>query len=145
MKKESKFKLNQVVLAALFAALTTVLTYYVKIPSVNGYMHIGDSMIYPCADTACRSFGRYRCCSFRRCGRLHNVHHSDLYYQGTFGSLLYAYGQEASLQEKHYRRFRCSRNHDGRLLYRRGYYPCTFLTGRIHGISFQRSVMGQRT
>ena len=49
MKKESKFKLNQVVLAALFAALTTVLTYYVKIPSVNGYMHIGDSMIYLCA------------------------------------------------------------------------------------------------
>ena len=31
MKSESKFKLNQVVLAALFAALTTVLTYYVKI------------------------------------------------------------------------------------------------------------------
>lgn len=49
MKKESKFKLSQVVLAALFAALTTVLTYYVKIPSVNGYMHIGDSMIYLCA------------------------------------------------------------------------------------------------
>lgn len=49
MKQESKFKLNQVVLAALFAALTTVLTYFVKIPSVNGYMHIGDSMIYLCA------------------------------------------------------------------------------------------------
>ncbi len=49
MKQQGKFQLNQIVLAALFAALTTVLTYYVKVPSVNGYMHIGDSMIYLCA------------------------------------------------------------------------------------------------
>ena len=49
MEQKSKFKLNQIVLAALFAALTTVLTYYVKIPTHNGYMHIGDSMIYLCA------------------------------------------------------------------------------------------------
>ena len=49
MEQKSKFKLNQIVLAALFAALTTVLTYYVKIPPHNGYMHIGDSMIYLCA------------------------------------------------------------------------------------------------
>lgn len=49
MKQDSKSTLRQIVLAALFAALTTVLTYYVKIPTYNGYMHIGDSMIYLCA------------------------------------------------------------------------------------------------
>ena len=29
--------------------MTTVLTYYLKIPMHNGYMHLGDSMIYICA------------------------------------------------------------------------------------------------
>ena len=87
MRKEGKFKLNQVVLAALFAALTTVLTYYVKIPSVNGYMHIGDSMIYLCASllptplAALSSvFNFYLVKCGGRSRRLHNVHHSDLYY-----------------------------------------------------------------
>lgn len=49
MKSEKKYTLKQFVLAALFAALTFVLTFTVKIPTHNGYMHIGDSMIYLCA------------------------------------------------------------------------------------------------
>ncbi|MCR5653490.1 MAG: ECF transporter S component [Ruminococcus sp.] len=34
------------VLTALFAALTTVLTMTIKIPTITGYVHPGDSMIY---------------------------------------------------------------------------------------------------
>lgn len=41
--------LKQLMLASIFAAMTTVLTYYLKIPMHNGYMHLGDSMIYLCA------------------------------------------------------------------------------------------------
>jgi uncharacterized repeat protein (TIGR04002 family) len=44
--ENSKKFLRQVILASLFAAMTTVLTYYLKIPTQNGYMHIGDSIIY---------------------------------------------------------------------------------------------------
>ena len=43
--KSSKI-LRQIILASLFAAMTTVLTYYIKIPTHNGYMHLGDAMIY---------------------------------------------------------------------------------------------------
>lgn len=41
-----KILLRQIILASLLAAMTTVLTYYIKIPSMNGYIHIGDSVIY---------------------------------------------------------------------------------------------------
>lgn len=35
-----------IVLTALFAALTTVSTMTIKVPTVTGYIHPGDSMIY---------------------------------------------------------------------------------------------------
>lgn len=43
--RQTRF-LQQIVLASLFAAMTTVLTFYIKIPAHNGYIHLGDSMIY---------------------------------------------------------------------------------------------------
>lgn len=45
-RKKSKQLLQQIILASLFAAMTTVLTFYIKIPMHNGYLHLGDSMIY---------------------------------------------------------------------------------------------------
>lgn len=44
--KKTKAKLRQAVLASLLTAMITVLTCYIKIPMQNGYMHIGDSIIY---------------------------------------------------------------------------------------------------
>lgn len=44
--KNRKQLLRQIILASLLAAMTTVLTYYIKIPTQNGYLHIGDSIIY---------------------------------------------------------------------------------------------------
>lgn len=44
--KKSQKMLRQIILASLFAAMTTVLTFYIKIPTYNGYIHLGDSMIY---------------------------------------------------------------------------------------------------
>ncbi|MBQ8574640.1 MAG: ECF transporter S component [Clostridia bacterium] len=43
--RQTRF-LQQIVLASLFAAMTTVLTFYIKIPAHNGYIHLGDSIIY---------------------------------------------------------------------------------------------------
>ncbi len=43
---KNKKLLRQVILASLLAAMTAVLTYYIKIPTQNGYLHIGDSIIY---------------------------------------------------------------------------------------------------
>ena len=47
-KKVKKISVKQITLAALFAALVTVATTVVKIPTgINdGYLHFGDSMIY---------------------------------------------------------------------------------------------------
>ena len=45
-KNNSKSALRNIVLAAVFAAMTFVLTYFVKVPSHNGYIHLGDAMIY---------------------------------------------------------------------------------------------------
>ncbi len=42
----SQKNLKLMILASLFAAMTTVLTFYIKIPMHNGYLHLGDSMIY---------------------------------------------------------------------------------------------------
>lgn len=39
-------QLKNLVLTALFAAMTYVLTAFLKIPTATGYIHIGDSMIY---------------------------------------------------------------------------------------------------
>lgn len=46
MKKNGKTNLVQIVTASLFAAMTFALTYTLKVPSVNGYTHIGDTVIY---------------------------------------------------------------------------------------------------
>ncbi len=46
VRQAQKAKLRQTVLASLMAAMTFVLTYTLKIPSVNGYTHIGDTVIY---------------------------------------------------------------------------------------------------
>ena len=43
-KKNNRFFL--LVESALFASLIYVLTCYVKIPTINGYVHIGDSLIF---------------------------------------------------------------------------------------------------
>lgn len=43
MKNKS---LHTFVLTALFAAMIAVLTFYVKVPTVGGYVHLGDAMIY---------------------------------------------------------------------------------------------------
>ncbi len=51
-KKNRDFRrLNNLVLTALFAALITVFTAYIKINTGinNGYIHFGDSLIYLCA------------------------------------------------------------------------------------------------
>ena len=45
MKKQNKL-LRQMILASLFTAMIAVLTCYIKIPTHNGYVHVGDSMIY---------------------------------------------------------------------------------------------------
>lgn len=46
MKRTSKANLIQIVTASLFAAMTFALTYTLKVPTVNGYTHIGDTVIY---------------------------------------------------------------------------------------------------
>ena len=43
---KSKKSLQLTVLTALFAAMTAALTFYVKFPTVGGYVHFGDAMIY---------------------------------------------------------------------------------------------------
>jgi len=42
-KNKTLFLLTQ---SALFAALIYVVTCYVKIPTLNGYVHVGDSLIF---------------------------------------------------------------------------------------------------
>ena len=47
MKKGNQQKtLQQTVLACVLTALTAVLTLFIKIPSNNGYIHLGDAIIY---------------------------------------------------------------------------------------------------
>lgn len=38
--------IQHIVLASLLAASTTVLTFFIKIPAHNGYIHLGDSVIF---------------------------------------------------------------------------------------------------
>ncbi len=45
-KNDQKLFLQKIVLASVFAAITTALTFYVKIPSHNGYIHLGDAVIF---------------------------------------------------------------------------------------------------
>lgn len=44
--KRKRHLLNQLVLTSLLTAMGIVLTYYIKIPAANGYVHIGDSVIF---------------------------------------------------------------------------------------------------
>lgn len=44
--KKGNLKLRLFILTALFAAMTTVLTFCVRIPVHTGYIHIGDGVIY---------------------------------------------------------------------------------------------------
>ncbi len=47
MKRTSQKKaLYTIIFASVFTAIIAVLTFFVKIPSHNGYVHIGDSVIY---------------------------------------------------------------------------------------------------
>ncbi|MCL1822836.1 MAG: TIGR04002 family protein [Oscillospiraceae bacterium] len=46
VKMRYNFNIKPLVLSALFAAIITTLTFFGKIPVANGYIHIGDSIIY---------------------------------------------------------------------------------------------------
>lgn len=39
-------KLNKLTLTALMIALVTISTMFIKIPTINGYIHLGDSMVF---------------------------------------------------------------------------------------------------
>ena len=45
-RNKQKNALYTIILASVFTAIITVLTFFVKIPSHNGYIHIGDSVIF---------------------------------------------------------------------------------------------------
>ncbi len=45
-RKKNQEHLKNVVLAAMFGAMVYVLTAFLKIPTHQGYIHIGDGMIY---------------------------------------------------------------------------------------------------
>jgi ECF transporter S component (folate family) len=41
-------KTKKIVIVALFTALVAVATMAVKIPTINGYIHLGDTLVYLC-------------------------------------------------------------------------------------------------
>ena len=45
-KTDSKYNVKLIAITAMCAALVTVTTAFIKIPSPLGYSHAGDSMIY---------------------------------------------------------------------------------------------------
>ena len=45
-KSKSKINVKLIAITAMCAALVTVTTAFIKIPSMFGYSHAGDSMIY---------------------------------------------------------------------------------------------------
>lgn len=45
-RKRYNKKLYNIVLTSVFTAIITVMTFYIKVPSHNGYIHLGDSVIY---------------------------------------------------------------------------------------------------
>ncbi len=53
----SKFDAKVIALTAMFAALITVVTAFIKIPTALGYSHAGDSMIYLASCILPGSFG----------------------------------------------------------------------------------------
>lgn len=44
--KRQNERLYTLVLSSVFTAIITVMTFYIKVPSHNGYIHLGDSIIY---------------------------------------------------------------------------------------------------
>jgi len=44
--RRNKQLLRQMILASLFVAMIVILTCYIKIPTQNGYIHLGDGVIY---------------------------------------------------------------------------------------------------
>lgn len=46
MNKNQSSKLKLITLTAMFAALTTIFTVFIKIPTPFGYVHAGDAIIY---------------------------------------------------------------------------------------------------
>ena len=51
-KSKSKINVKLIAITAMCAALVTVTTAFIKIPSMFGYSHAGDSMIYLAASIA---------------------------------------------------------------------------------------------
>lgn len=45
-KKRQNERLYTLVLSSVFTAIITVMTFYIKVPSHNGYIHLVDSVIY---------------------------------------------------------------------------------------------------
>ena len=41
-------KTKRLVIVALFTALVAVATMAIKVPTINGYIHLGDTMVYLC-------------------------------------------------------------------------------------------------
>ena len=56
-KTDSKFNVKLIAITAMCAALVTVTTAFIKIPSPLGYSHAGDSMIYLAASILPGPFG----------------------------------------------------------------------------------------
>lgn len=56
-KKSSSENIKYAAITAMFAALITVTTAYIKIPAPLGYAHAGDSMIYLAASVLPGPFG----------------------------------------------------------------------------------------
>ena len=77
-KKKANKQLIYVVMAALFAAIITVVTASVlHIPTGNGYIHLGDSFIFLAASPAPAlrdSSRRSRCRTRRRADRAYMGH-----------------------------------------------------------------------
>lgn len=56
-KTDSKYNVKLIAITAMCAALVTVTTAFIKIPSPLGYSHAGDSMIYLAASILPGPFG----------------------------------------------------------------------------------------
>ncbi|MFR1992113.1 MAG: ECF transporter S component [Eubacterium sp.] len=75
--KNARINVRAITFTAVMAALVFVFTYTFKIPFVNGYTHIGDSMIFLAIvflgwkkSSACGRYRRSFCGHYRRLQRL---------------------------------------------------------------------------
>ena len=82
-KSKSKINVKLIAITAMCAALVTVTTAFIKIPSMFGYSHAGDSMIYLAASILPGPYGIInRRCACRLDFRLSAVGNSYCYHQG---------------------------------------------------------------